>query len=162
MEEMSYMFEKGFLGTDAPFFMDFVTLIVAFLPMLIYFSILFARKKMFTLHALTQNILYIFSVIVVGYFEYGVRLGGGFDAFLKGSDTPYTYALIVLILHIIIATLTLVYWSITLFRANYHYTKKMLPGLKSYQHRGLAFKSYLGIIFTSFTGIWVYILLFIY
>lgn len=32
---MNYMFEAGFLGTRAPFFMDMVTLIVAGLPLLV-------------------------------------------------------------------------------------------------------------------------------
>jgi putative membrane protein len=159
---MEYMFEAGFLGTKAPFFMDMVTLIVAILPMLVYFAILLARKRLYKTHAFVQNFIFIFSVIVVSYFEFGVRLGGGFDAFMEGSNTSYTYALVVLILHIIIATLTLLYWSVTIIKANYHFNKALIPGRKSSAHRLLAFKSYLGIIFTSFTGIWVYILLFIY
>ncbi|MDQ7067856.1 MAG: hypothetical protein Q9M40_07695 [Sulfurimonas sp.] len=41
---MNYMFESGFLGTKAPFFMDFVTLLVALLPVLVYGAILLAKK----------------------------------------------------------------------------------------------------------------------
>ena len=159
---MNYMFEAGFLGTKAPFFMDMVTLIVAILPMLVYFAILLARKRLYKAHAFAQNFIFVVSVIVVSYFEYGVRLGGGFDAFMDDSNVSYTYALFVLIFHIIIATLTLVYWATTIIKANYHFKKGLIPGRKSSAHKLLAFKSYLGIIFTSFTGIWVYILLFIY
>jgi len=159
---MQYMFEAGFLGTKAPFFMDFVTLIVAFLPMLIYFGIILARKKLYKIHAFAQNFIYIFSVIVVSYFEYGVRLGGGFDGFMSSSHVSHSYALWVLVIHILIATLTLLYWTKTIVMANYYMHKELIPGIKSSEHRLLAFKSYLGIIFTSFTGIWVYILLFIY
>jgi putative membrane protein len=162
MQKMNYMFEAGFLGTNAPFFMDFVTLIVAFLPMLIYFAIVLARKKLYKTHAVMQNFIYIFSVVVVSYFEYGVRLGGGFDGFMSESHVAYNYALWVLVVHVIIATITLFYWSKTIIKANYQMSKRMIPGIKSREHRLLAFKSYLGIIFTSFTGIWVYILLFIY
>jgi putative membrane protein len=159
---MDYMFEAGFLGTKAPFFMDFVTLIVAFLPMLIYFAIVLARKRLYKAHAFFQNLIFIFSVVVVSYFEYGVRLGGGFDGFMNQSNVSHDYALWVLIIHIIIATLTLFYWTKTIIKANYQMIKGLIPGIKSKEHRVLAFKSYLGIIFTSFTGIWVYILLFIY
>jgi len=159
---MDYMFAQGFLGTRAPFFMDFVTLIVAFLPLLVYGAILLARKKMFITHTIVQNIIFIFSVIVVAYFELGVRVGGGFDAFISGSSVHYTYALVVLVLHIIIATLTLYYWIVTVFSGNYQLVKGLLPGRASAFHKKLAIKTFIGIIFTSFSGIWVYLLLFVY
>jgi len=139
-----------------------VTLIVAFLPMLIYFGIILARRKLYKAHAVVQNFIFVFSVIVVSYFEYGVRLGGGFDGFMDDSNVSYSYALFILIFHIIIATVTLFYWTRTVVKANYHMSKGLIPGIKSRDHRLGAFKSYIGIIFTSFTGIWVYILLFIY
>ena len=159
---MNYMFADGFMGTRAPFFMDVVTLIVALLPLLIYSAILLARKGMYKTHALMQNLIFIISVIVIGYFESGVRLGGGFDAFIIGSGVSHTYASIVMVAHIIIATVTLFYWIGTIFRANSEFRKKILPGRASASHKFLALKTFLGIIFTSFSGIWVYLLLFVY
>ena len=159
---MEYMFTQGFLGTRAPFFMDFVTLIVALLPLLVYSAILLAKKRLYKLHGLAQNFIFIVSVVVVGYFEYGVRIGGGFDAFMEGSGVSHTYASLVLGIHIFIAIVTLVYWSITLMKANYQFIKKMIPGEKSYTHKRLAMKTFLAIGLTSFSGIWVYLLLFVY
>lgn len=159
---MDYMFAQGFMGTRAPLFMDVVTLIVAILPLLVYMAITLARKEFYKAHALSQNIIFIFSLIVVGYFEYGVRMGGGFDAFMKGSAVSHTYASIVLALHVVIAVVTLLYWSITVVTANYQFSQKLLPGAKSNAHKLLALKTFLGIIFTSFSGIWVYLLLFVY
>ena len=159
---MEYMFAPGFLGTKAPFFMDFVTLIVALLPLLVYTSILFVRKGFIKIHAASQVLLYIVSVIVVFYFEYGVRSEGGFDYFMKDSDASYTYSLFVLVLHIAIATVTFLYWSYTVFKAANAMQNKQLPGKFSATHRLMALKSFVGIVFTSFSGIWVYILLFIY
>ncbi len=159
---MDYMFTEGFLGTRAPFFMDFVTLIVAILPLLVYFSILLAKKKLYKLHALTQNIIFIVSVTVVGYFEYGARAGGGFDAFMQGSGVSHTYASAVLGVHILIAVVTLFYWTAIIFKADYQFVKGLIPGKKSSDHKELAIKTFLGIVFTSFSGIWVYLLLFVY
>jgi len=159
---MDYMFEAGFLGTKAPLFMDMVTLIVAFLPLLVYGAIVLAKKRMYKLHNVVQNILFLFSLVVIVYFEIGVRVGGGFDAFMSESEVSYTYALIVLVLHIIIATLMLYYWSATIIHGNYHYIKRALPGRASSRHKVLAVKTYMGIIFTSFSGVWVYLLLFVY
>jgi len=159
---MEYMFQRGFLGTSAPLFMDMVTLIVAILPLLVYGAILLARKRMFKAHMIFQNIIFIFSIIVVGYFELGVRVGGGFDAFMSESNTSYTYALVVLILHIIIAVLMLYLWTRTIISGNYNFRNSSLPGRASNAHKLLAVKTFVSIIFTSFSGVWVYILLFVY
>lgn len=159
---MDYMFAQGFLGTRAPFFMDFVTLIVAFLPVLVYGAILLARKKMFITHAIVQNIIFVVSVIVVTYFELGVRVGGGFDAFMSDSSVSYTYALVVLVMHIIISVVTLFYWIRTIFSGNYEIIKGLLPGRASLSHKSIAIKTFIGIVLTSLSGIWVYLLLFVY
>jgi len=159
---MDYMFQAGFLGTRAPFFMDIVTLIVAILPLLIYGAILLARKGYPKLHMIAQNIIYVVSLIVVAYFEVGVRIGGGFDAFVSDSDVSHNYVLWVLIVHIMIAIATLIYWTLTMIGANLQYSKKELPGRYSIGHRVLAIKATLGIVLTSFSGIWVYLLLFVY
>ena len=159
---MEYMFQSGFLGTSAPLFMDMVTLIVAILPLLVYGAIILARKRMFKAHMIFQNIIFIFSLIVVGYFEYGVRVGGGFDAFMSESNSSYSYALVVLVLHIFIATAMLYLWTKTILAGNYNYKKSILPGKASNAHRVIAVKTFIAIIFTSFSGVWVYILLFVY
>jgi len=159
---MDYMFQAGFLGSRAPFFMDFVTLIVAFLPLLVLIAISMAKVKSYKLHAFTQTSIFIFSFIIVGYFEYGVRLGGGFDAFMEGSTVSHSYALWVLILHIIIATVTLLFWVKLLWRAYRDRRNFKLPGQFSRDHKKSGIRTFIGIALTSFTGIWVYLLLFVY
>ncbi len=151
---MNYMFEAGFLGTRAPFFMDFVTLIVAFLPMLVAGAIFLARAKRYKLHTYAQIFIFAFAVIVLVYFETGVRVGGGFDTFMDGSSVSHNYAFFVLILHIAISVVTLIIWSVTLFRV-----KKFLA---SGAHKALGKISFVGIVLTSLSGIWVYLILFVY
>ena len=156
------MFESGFLGTRAPFFMDFVTVIVALLPLLVLGAIFLAKIKSYKLHAFTQTLIFIVSVIVVGYFEYGVRLGGGFNAFIEESTTSHTYALWVLTIHIIIAVITLGIWTSTLISAQKDSKRERLPGAYSVTHKRAGIRTFIGIMLTSLTGIWVYLLLFVY
>jgi len=151
---MDYMFHTGFLGTRAPVFMDMVTLIVALLPVLMMGIILLARAKNYKLHARLQWILYLMSVAVLTYFEIGVRVGGGFDSFMQGSHVQHNYAFIVLIFHIAISVITLIVWTTTLLMA-----KKQLQLNKHKQAGKLTF---LGVTLTSLTGIWVYLLMFVY
>jgi len=155
------MFEAGFLGTRAPFFMDFVTLIVAVLPLLVGIAISFAKKEKYSLHGIVQTLIFVVSVLVVGYFEYGVRLVGGYEAFVKDTHVSHDYLLIVLILHIVISVLTLGIWVSTLFKARKDY-ESGLPGPYSRSHRKAGLRTFVGIVLTSLSGIWVYLLLFVF
>ena len=151
---MDYMFKVGFLGTRAPLFMDVVTLIVAVLPFLMMGIIVLAVKKRYKLHARLQWILFLVSVAVLTYFEIGVRVGGGFDSFMQGSSVAHKYAFIVLVFHIAISVSTLIVWLTTLVIA-----KKQLQLNKHKQAGKLTF---LGVTLTSLTGVWVYLLMFVY
>ena len=159
---MEYMFAKGFFGTGAPFFMDLVTLVVALLPFLVYLGIIFARRGYYDLHRWYQWVLFLFSLLVVGWFEYGVRVGGGFQSYVKGADLPKTLLLIFLILHIVIAVLTVLWWNRTLVRADSNYRHGNLPGGYTLRHIRAGTLSAVGIFLTSLTGIWIYLLLFVF
>ena len=148
---MEYMFETGFLGTRAPFFMDFVTLVVAFLPFLMFGAIKLARAKKYKFHSFAQILLFVVSIVIFTYFEVGVRVGGGFNAFMDGSSVSHNYALYVLVLHVIIAIVTLGLWTITITRNK-----------KRFKHKIFGMFTFLGITATSFSGIWVYLLLFVF
>ncbi len=156
------MFQDGFLGTRAPFFMDFVMIMVALLPPLVMGAISMAKVKKYKLHALTQRIIFILSVIIVGYFEYGVRAGGGFEGFMQESNASYSYAFYVLIFHILVAVITLVLWVKTLWSARVNTKSSNLPGAYSKSHKKAGQLTFFGIFMTALTGIWVYILLFVY
>ena len=159
---MNYMFETGFLGTRAPIFMDFVMIMVALLPLLALGAIFLAKLKNYKLHALSQSIIFIVSVIVVSYFEYGVRVGGGFEKFMEGSNTSHNYALYVLLFHIAIAIISLVIWIRTIWKARKSSKLGMLPGIDSLTHKKHGQLTFIGIFLTAFTGIWVYVILFVY
>lgn len=152
--DFGYMFGAGFFGTRAPFFMDLVTLIVSLLPFLVAIAISFARNKHYKVHAYLQIFIFSFSVIVLTYFEYGVRVSGGFNTFMQGSGVSHDYAFVVLIFHIIVSVIALIVWGLTIFRA-----KKQL---QSGTHIKAGLVTFGGVILTSLTGIWVYFLMFVY
>jgi putative membrane protein len=159
---MEYMFQAGFLGTKAPFFMDFVTLIVALLPLLVGIAISFAKNRKYNLHGAVQIAIFVISVLVVGYFEYGIRLGGGYETFVKNTHVSHDYLFAVLMIHIVISVLTLGIWASTLFRARSDSSQGGLPGNYSASHKRSGIRTFIGITLTSLTGIWVYLLLFVF
>lgn len=159
---MDVIFQLGFLGTRAPLFMDIVSVIVAFLPFLIFGAILLAKKKHYQAHERVQKLLFVITVIVVSFFEYGVRVAGGYKNLIEGSSVEHNYFIYVLIFHIIISVVTLVLWSMTLYFARRYKKQRTLPGLYSEVHRQYGQRTFIGIILTALTGGWVYALLFVY
>ncbi len=159
---MEYIFQSGFLGTRAPLFMDIVSVIVALLPFLIYAAIGLAKKKNYQAHESVQKFLFVLTVIVVAFFEYGVRVAGGYKILMEGSSVSHNYFIYVLIFHIIISVLTLVLWVMTLYYAKRYKRQKTLPGLYAPAHKKDGQRTFIGIILTMLTGGWVYALLFVF
>ena len=151
---MDYMLEVGFLGTRAPFFMDFATVIVALLPflMMIGISLIALRNKA---HSIAQAVLFIVSVVVLICFEIGVRVGGGFEVFMEGSSISHDNAYIVLIAHILVSLFTMFIWAFTLIKA------KKYAHAHEHKHTKMGNITFFGVIFTSILSIWVYRLLFV-
>ena len=159
---MDVLFQAGFLGTRAPLFMDIVSVIVALLPFLVFGAILMAKRGNYSGHESVQKLLFVISVIVVIFFEIGVRMEGGYKSLMEGSSVSHDYLLYVLIFHIIISVITLLLWSYTLYAAMRYKRSKALPGLYSMEHRKEGMRTFIGIILTTLTGAWVYALLFIF
>ena len=157
---MDYMFQPGFLGTRAPFFMDFVMIMVALLPLLVALAISFAKKRNYRAHGITQTILFVVAIVVVSYFEYGVRAGGGYEGFVEGSSVSHNYAFYVLIFHIIVSVIGFIVWTHTLVTARRDSKKHTLPGSYSATHKKAGIRAFIWIVLTAITGVWVYILLF--
>jgi len=159
---MDFMFQTGFLGTRAPLFMDIVSIIVLLLPFLIYGAISLAKKKHYSAHEKVQKLLFVISVIVVAFFEVGVRMEGGYKSLMEGTSVSHDYLLYVLIFHIMISVITLILWVKTLVTAKRYKRLSTLPGLYSQAHKKDGQWTFIGIILTMLTGAWVYALLFIY
>jgi putative membrane protein len=157
---MEYMFQSGFLGTKAPLFMDEFIVIIALLPFLIALSIWFAIKGYYKLHRFFQTMLFITTLSVLVYFEYGIHKGGGFEYYLKNSSIDPNLALYFLIFHIIVATITLIMWVFIINFATSDNRRKALPGLYSNAHKKSGKRVAFMIFLTSLTGIGVYSMLF--
>jgi putative membrane protein len=156
------MFKTGFLGTNAPFFMDIATIIVALLPLLIFAAISFAANGKYKEHKIAHIFIFVVSVVVVGYFEYGVRIGGGFEEFSKNSSLPYEFLLGFLLFHICIAIITLILWARALYfepDSNYHFRT---TGFQKTKHAKMGKNLSKWIVLTSVTGLMVYIFLFVF
>jgi putative membrane protein len=159
---MDILFKAGFLGTRAPLFMDIVSVIVLLLPFLILVAISLAKNERYGAHESVQKLLFFITVVVVAFFEIGVRMAGGYKNLMEGSSVGHNYFVYVLIFHIFIAVATLVVWIMTLLRAKRYKKERTLPGLNTNAHKKEGWRTFVGIVLTMLTGAWVYALLFVY
>ena len=144
---MNIFLQQGFLS-KAPLFIDITTVIVAILPLLVWFAIRVAQNGNIELHKKLQLTLFIFSVIVLVFFEYFIRVIGGVEKFELNIDKTLFFT--ILIIHIIIAVVTLFLWIYTIIKSS-----------EPTKHKKAAIFAFSGIVLTSITGIIVYILLFL-
>jgi len=98
----------------------------------------------------------------VSWFEYGVRAGGGFRSFVETSTLPKMLLWGVLIFHILVSVVTIVWWIRTLIGAERAYDIQNLPGGHTLPHRRQGWQTAVGVFLTSLSGIWVYLLLFVF
>ena len=89
-------------------------------------------------------------------------MGGGYEAFVKNTHVSHDYLFVVLMIHIVISVLTLGIWISTIFRARSDSSQGGLPGNYSASHKKSGIRTFIGIVLTSLTGIWVYLLLFVF
>ena len=150
-------FEPGFLGTAAPFYLDLATCYFFILPFLILYSISYAIKKQYKKHYISQFVIIVITLVVVVIFELGLRLDGGFQKYSQDSSYNYVFLLIYLLAHIVLAVMTLSYWTYFVFTSYKAYKTGNLE--KKHKQKG---RYVFGLILlTSLTGLSFYALLFI-
>ena len=154
------MFELGFLGTKALMYMDVITLYFGVLPFLMASAIYMAIKKRYKLHYKMQLSIYVLTLIVVAIFEIGVRISGGFSAFMEQSNANYSYMLIFLVIHVLVAILSVVLYSILIYSSTQQYIFKKEPLASNHKKMGQVV--FFGMSITSIMGILIYYFLFMY
>ena len=152
------MFEAGFFGTNAPMYMDIITLYFFTLPFLMGSAIFMAIKKRYELHKKMQMAIFVVTILIVILFEVGVRFSGGFDTFMRYSSADYTYMIIFLILHVLVAIMSVILYSVLIYTA----LKESKIQNKHISHKKLGKVVYAGMSITSLSGLLIYYYLFIY
>ena len=146
------MFGSGFLGTNAPLYMDIITLYFGLLPLLMGSAIYMAVKKRYALRKRMNLGIYLMTLAIVVLFEVGVRISGGFAYFMQDSNAGYAFMLTFLLFHILVAFISVVAYTLLIYKTV----------TKLDNHRKFGILVYLGMTVTSITGVMIYYFLFIY
>ena len=146
--------------TQPPLYMNVITIYFMMLPFLMVSAIYMAIKKKFDLHYKMQLSIFIMTLIVIVIFEVGVRLSGGFSAFMQTSNANMTYMTLFLVLHILIALVSVVLYFLVIYSAYREIKLHKEPLI--YNHKLMGRLVFLGMSITSVMGTTIYYFLFIY
>jgi len=157
------MFEGFIPGSRASLMFDVVCLgMIIILPLLAYSIYLVRIKKNYQLHKRFQLVLGWTLLIVVVLFEIDVRLSK--QQWIQATKASPFYQTILtpfLIFHVIIATLTVLLWVVTIVNALRHFQTPPVPNAYSKTHRKLGIASAIFMFTTGITGISYYVMAFV-
>ena len=153
--------ELGFFGTRAPMYLDIVGVYFGLLPLLMFISIHFAIKGDIKKHMNSQLAIFVGTLVMVVVFEVGMRLAGGYTEYIKGSSISHSYFITFLIIHIIVAILTVNLWSYQIISSMKMYKNGELKGDNALRHKKLAKILLVGLFITLVQGTSIYYFLFV-
>ena len=153
------VFEKGFLGTTAPFYLDITTVYFATLPFLLAISIYFAIKKEFEKHFFSQAIILGITLVIVVIFEICIRVSGCFLEYSKYSNISFDFMLVFLTIHILIAIAAVGGWLFLFISSYKDYKNNSFNGGK---HKKIGKAIFLALTISSIMGVFIYLFLFVF
>ncbi|CAA6816132.1 MAG: Unknown protein [uncultured Sulfurovum sp.] len=152
---------SGFWETRASIHMDIIISFLLLLPFLSGLSIFLAIRKHLKLHQVTQFLLFLLTLISLSFFAYFVHYLNSFEHLLQESTVDAVTALVLLVFHIIISTVTLVLWLFTLIYALSDKRRRALPGVYSESHAQSGKRVFKGILLITLSSLGMYWVLFI-
>lgn len=158
----SFLFEQGFLGTQASLYMDLTTIYFGILPFLLAYSIKQAIRNELKNHVRSQIIIFFLTIIVVVIFEIGVRLEGGFIEYEQSSKVPFNLLFAFLTIHINVAIITILAWIYLLIATYNVYQRGGFTPSERKSHIKIGKYIFTAIVATSIMGIMMYFALFVY
>lgn len=152
------MFPQGFLGTRADLLMDIVIVaLVAVVPIVLYNWAL-ARRGRYAQHKLFQVGLAALLAVVVGVFEYNLRLQGGiFEATRASSYAGTTTLNFWIYFHTFFAITTIFIWVALILLSLRRFPSPPLPGAFSATHKRWGRIGMIWMLVTGVTSLPVYV-----
>lgn len=150
----------GFLGTRASLMLDVVALaMVIVLPLLGVSVYLVKFRRRYALHKKIQLILGIVLLVVVGLFEFDMRIGGWSH---RAEASPYAghegstdWVFVTLAIHLFFAVTAALLWIVVIARALVNFPKPPAPSAHSAWHRRFGAAAAIDMACTAVSG-WVF------
>jgi len=145
---------------NIPSYMTIFTAFIIFLPVMLYISINFAKKKQIKKHIISQTITLVVALAFILYFEVMVRIDGGFLQYVNNTTIPFSFIIIYMAIHTSLAIAAVGGWLFLYIKSRSEYKKK---GFKSFSflHKKIGYALFIALSISVAMGVGIYLALFI-
>ena len=147
---------------NAPLHMNVMVVFFTILPIILWKSISFAKNRKYKLHFISQGFILILTILVLSYFEIMIRVDSGFFEFIKKSSISHDFLTKYLLFHIIISSVSAILWITLFFKSMNMYRAGKMEELKSSKHKRIGITTFVFLLLSCITGVFVYLFLFIF
>lgn len=147
---------------NIPIHMNVMVIFFTILPFIVLVSIYYAKNKKYKLHLTSQGFVLILTILVLAYFEVMIRIDGGFFEFSKQSSMSLDFLIKYLIFHIGVSLIAAVLWIRLFFKSMVLYKAGEIENLKNSNHKRDGKITFLFLLLSCVTGIFLYLFLFIF
>lgn len=144
---MAYLFDVGFLGTQAIYYIDVIVVYLLFLPILMGFSISLATRRMYGLNRFIQTLLLILTLSSLVIFNYEIN---GMDSIVDKSLS------IIIMIEMFLSSLLSVMWITLLLFSIEDRRRRGLPGLYSASHKKSGRRVFIVMLLTVLSNLYLY------
>ncbi len=155
------MLHVGFLGTEAPLYMDIFVSVMALLPILIGIVIWFAVSEHYMLHHTIQQLIFWTILTLLGYIEYHLYFDEVMQSYIQEGSLGYETVFFFLLFHSFVVMAVMVVWFLTIHYAKADRKRRALPGLYSKSHKRMGKIAVWSIFLLSFSSMILYWMLFV-
>ena len=147
---------------NIPIHMNVMVIFFSILPFIVLQSIYYAKNKRYKLHLISQGFVLILTILVLVYFEVMIRIDGGFFEFSKESNVSHDFLVKFLFFHIALSLIAAILWITLFFKSMVLYKAGEIESLKNSNHRRNGKITFLFLLLSCITGIFIYLFLFIF
>jgi len=159
--DISILSGDGFLGTRAILSIDLLISFLVSLPVLVTIAILFVSKGYLRTHKFLQILLFLITLLTLVSFGYIVHYEEGLASLIEKSSIGLSQVYLSLTIHILVASIMLIKWFLSITHATSDYNRRALPGLYSKSHARSGRLISLLIFLTTLSSVGVYWTLFV-
>ncbi|PLY10882.1 MAG: hypothetical protein C0626_04415 [Arcobacter sp.] len=147
---------------NIPLHMNVMVIFFSILPFVVLLSINYARNKKYKLHLISQGFVLILTLLVLAYFEVMIRIDGGFFEFAKQSNMSHDFLVKYLFFHIALSIIAAILWIRLFFNSMSVYRAGKIDSLKNSKHKRDGKITFLFLLLSCVTGVFLYLFLFIF
>lgn len=141
---------------NIPNYISIFTCFMILLPLMLFISIGYAKKKQIKKHIISQCLILVIALGFILYFEVMVRLDGGFLKYINDEKIPFIFVIVFMIIHILLAIAAIAGWLFLFIKSIKEYKARDFITF-SFNHKRIGYSIFIVLTISVFMGFCIYL-----